>query len=198
MHQWKRTHHGKYLSCYLVNLRNIICWFYQFCPEYDQVIVRLFGDYVLGICVMQRTVRSEYCIERRDGAGVEGCLASEVGRSLETPWLTYLVPQCTLELLPITGLDVWRNPSYSLYAKDSKFLTSLNLYIPAMAKAEARRKISLEIIFVCLGNKGIYRIFKAYCKSMFYIPQNNVNFVILSFSFLIKLSFFINHELKFK
>ena len=68
-------------------------------------MVRLFSDYVLGRWVMQRTVRSEHCIGSRQGAGVEGCLASEAGRRLEIPCLMHLLTQWTLELLSSTGLD---------------------------------------------------------------------------------------------
>jgi hypothetical protein len=36
---------------------------------------------------------------------------------------------------------------------------NLNFKLPKLTKAKARRKISLEINFVYLGNKEIYRIF---------------------------------------
>ena len=95
MHQCKRPHHDKCLRRYLVNLQYkreiLFAACIKFCPEYDPVIVRLFSDYVLGIWVIQHTVRNECFIKSRDGAGVEGCLASDTGRSLETLCLTYLI-----------------------------------------------------------------------------------------------------------
>jgi len=56
MNQCKKLQHDKYLSCFLVNLQHkrqiLSTAFIKFRPDYEPMIVRLFNDYVLGICVM--------------------------------------------------------------------------------------------------------------------------------------------------